>query len=89
MTESITVLSPEAKHLPLAQSQRGLWFGEKIGPRDAIYNIAEYCEILGDINVDIFMSALKQITLEAETTRVEIHDTEDGPKQIIRASSHL
>jgi enterobactin synthetase component F len=78
-----TVVSPEAKFLPLAQSQRGLWFGEKIGPRDAIYNIAEYCEILGAINVDIFMSALKQITLEAETTRVEIHDTEDGPKQII------
>lgn len=78
-----SVVSPEAKFLPLAQSQRGLWFGEKIGPRDAIYNIAEYCEILGDINVDIFISALKQITLEAETTRVEIHDTEDGPKQII------
>jgi enterobactin synthetase component F len=77
------LVSPEPRFLPLAQSQRGLWFGEKIGPKDAIYNIAEYCEILGDINPVVFIAALKQITQEAETTRVEIHDTEAGPKQII------
>lgn len=77
------IVSPDTQFLPLAQSQRGLWFGEKIGPKDAIYNIAEYCEILGDIDPDIFIAALKQITQEAETTRVELHDTEDGPKQII------
>jgi enterobactin synthetase component F len=77
------LVAPETKFLPLAQSQRGLWFGEKIGPKDAIYNIAEYCEILGEIQADLFIAALKQITYEAETTRVEIHDTEDGPKQII------
>ncbi|CAA0088885.1 Dimodular nonribosomal peptide synthase [Zhongshania aliphaticivorans] len=78
-----TLVSPETKFLPLAQAQRGLWFGEKIGPKDAVYNIAEYCEILGDIDVGNFIAALKQITQEAETTRVEIHDTEDGPQQII------
>ena len=76
-------ISPEIKSLPLASAQRGLWFGEQIGPKDAVYNIAEYCEILGEIKVDIFIAALKQITQEAETTRVEIHDTADGPKQII------
>ncbi|CAA0119416.1 non-ribosomal peptide synthetase [Zhongshania aliphaticivorans] len=77
------LISPETKSLPLAQAQRGLWFGEKIGPKDAIYNIAEYCEILGDIKTDIFIAAIKQITQEAETTRLEIHDTDDGPRQII------
>ncbi|PKG01356.1 MULTISPECIES: non-ribosomal peptide synthetase [unclassified Alcanivorax] len=76
-------ISPEVKSLPLASAQRGLWFGEQIGPKDAVYNIAEYCEILGEIKVDIFIAALKQITQEAETTRVEIHDTADGPRQII------
>ena len=77
------LITPETKSLPLAQAQRGLWFGEKIGPQDAIYNIAEYCEILGEINTDIFVAALKQISHEAETTRLEIHDTNDGPRQII------
>lgn len=75
--------SLDAGILPLAQSQRGLWFGEKIGPKNAIYNIAEYCEILGAIQPDVFIAALNQITVEAETTRVEILDTDDGPRQII------
>jgi enterobactin synthetase component F len=82
-SDEATVAKTDAGILPLAQSQRGLWFGEKIGPKNAIYNVAEYCEILGAIQPDIFIAALNQITVEAETTRVEILDTEDGPRQII------
>lgn len=71
------------KTLPLAYAQRGMWVGEKIGPQDAIYNLAEYCEILGHVNVEIFMASLRQITDEAETTRAQIIDGESGPQQVI------
>jgi len=76
-------LKSEQGVFPLAQSQRGLWFGEKIGPHDAIYNVAEYCEIQGEMKPALFRAALQQITVEAETTRLEIHDTDEGPRQIL------
>lgn len=71
------------KTLPLAYAQRGMWVGEKIGPQDAIYNLAEYCEILGHVDVEVFMASLRQITFEAETTRAQIIEGESGPQQVI------
>ncbi|QQD19356.1 amino acid adenylation domain-containing protein [Spongiibacter nanhainus] len=73
----------EVTYLPLAAAQRGMWVGEKIGPADAIYNLAEYAEIRGDINEALFISALGQVAAEAESTRVQIVETQDGPRQQI------
>lgn len=71
------------EYLPLALAQRGMWMGEKIGPSDAIYNLAEYAEIRGDIQVTHFVAALSQVADEAESTRVQIVDSPEGPVQAI------
>lgn len=70
-------------YLPLAAAQRGMWVGEKIGPADAVYNLAEYAEIRGDLDETLFVAALEQVAAEAESTRVQIVETADGPRQEI------
>ena len=69
--------------LPLAAAQRGMWMGEKIGPSDAVYKLAEYVDIAGEIDVEVFLEASYQLTREAESTRVQIVETADGARQLI------
>lgn len=74
--------------LPLSVAQRSMWMGEKIGPSDATFNLAEYCEILGPVDPQHFIAAIKQVALEADTWRVQITDSDDGPRQQLAAGSH-
>lgn len=70
--------------LPLSIAQRGIWVAQKIGSVGAVFNIAESIEIHGPIDPALFNQALRQVTTEAETIRVKIIDTPEGPRQIIR-----
>lgn len=71
------------RRLPLSVSQRGMWMGAKIGPKDATFNLAEYCEILGPVDPGLFIAAVKRVANEAEIWRVQIIDDEDGPYQLL------
>jgi enterobactin synthetase component F len=66
---------------PLTTAQRGLWMGTQLAPPGATFNIAEAVEITGEIEPDLFVRALTQISAEAETTRIRIIMTADGPMQ--------
>jgi enterobactin synthetase component F len=70
--------------LPLTVAQRGLWIATQIAPRNSIFNLAELIEIRGSINASLFVAALHQVSLEAETLRVSIVETPEGPRQLIR-----
>jgi len=70
--------------LPLTVAQRGLWIATQIAPRNSVFNLAELIEIRGSINASLFVAALHQVTLEAETLRVSIVETPEGPRQLIR-----
>lgn len=67
--------------LPLTTAQRGLWIGSQIAPPGSTFNIAEAVEILGDIEPQLFVQAIAQISEEAETTRIQIVQTPEGPMQ--------
>ena len=69
--------------LPIATAQRGMWMGEKIGPADAVYKLAEYVDIRGHIDAAVFLRATSILTQEAESTRVQIIETADGPRQLV------
>lgn len=74
--------------LPLARAQRGMWMGEKIGPADAVYKLAEYVDIRGHVDAEVFLQATAQLSREAESTRVQIVETADGPRQLIAPRYH-
>lgn len=69
--------------LPIASAQRGMWMGEKIGPSDAVYKLAEYVDIGGDVDVPTFLKASQLLTKEAESTRVQIVETAEGARQLV------
>ena len=72
--------------LPLTVAQRGLWIATQIAPKNSVFNLAEIIDIAGPINASLFVAALHQVTREAETLRVSIVDTAEGPRQLIRES---
>ncbi|MBX2859386.1 MAG: amino acid adenylation domain-containing protein [Cellvibrionaceae bacterium] len=77
------LMPKRGKCLPLTIAQRGLWAAEKIGPANAMHSIAEYLEIHGDVDVELFLKALQQLAAEAETLRVQIKELNGLPYQIV------
>ncbi|WP_158595993.1 non-ribosomal peptide synthetase [Oleomonas cavernae] len=74
---------PVAQILPVSVPQRGMWVSQKIAPPDSVFNIAEYIEIHGALDVPLFLAALRQLADEAETTRTRIVDIDNTPRQVI------
>lgn len=63
---------------PLTAGQLGIWNAQQLEPDSAAYNIAEYVELQGPLDVDIFLSALCRLVEEADLTQVRFEVTEDG-----------
>jgi nonribosomal peptide synthetase DhbF len=69
--------------MPLSAAQRGLWFAQKLGSSDAIFNLAESIEIHGPVDPVLFEDALRRAAEEADTVRVRFVEGVDGPRQMI------
>lgn len=68
---------------PLTNAQRGMWFAQRLGPKNAVFNLAELIEIHGAVDVGAFYAALKHVSLEAETTRLRFTEISDEPLQSV------
>lgn len=69
--------------LPLSTAQRGQWIAQKLSSKNTAFNIAEYIEIQGALNIDCFTEAIKQLITEAECIRTRIAEKDDQLMQII------
>ncbi|GAA2253894.1 non-ribosomal peptide synthetase [Streptomyces ruber] len=86
---------PRARHrgtarashvLPLTAAQRELWLAEqRASGTDGAYRISECLRIEGPIDAALFETALRRFVSEADTLRVRITDTPDGPVQVVDA----
>ncbi|AEM41152.1 non-ribosomal peptide synthetase [Ketogulonicigenium vulgare] len=74
------------RNLPLTTAQRGVWMGELLRAEGGTFNIAEAIEIAGPVDLAVFRAAILQVTAEAETTRLTIRTTPEGPVQRILPS---
>ncbi|MHC1480031.1 amino acid adenylation domain-containing protein [Frateuria aurantia] len=70
--------------LPLTLAQRGLWVGHKIAAADATLNIAEALEIRGELDVPLFMQAMRRLAEDLEVARISIAEIDGTPWQSIR-----
>ncbi|MEU9736143.1 amino acid adenylation domain-containing protein [Streptomyces sp. NPDC048002] len=70
--------------LALTAAQSGMWFAQALDPLSPAQNTAECLEIEGPLDPDLFATALRQVTDEAEALRVVVEDTPDGPRQRLR-----
>ncbi|MFY0144202.1 amino acid adenylation domain-containing protein [Bacillus cytotoxicus] len=71
----------------LSSAQSGMWFAQQLDPDNPIYNTAEYVEIHGVVNPEIFELAVRTVVMEAEALHVHFEEDEAGLWQVIADSS--
>ena len=88
----------EGEYRQLTAAQLGVWYAQQLGPDDPVYNMGEYLEIHGDLDVDLFEVALRHTISEAEaahlrfsgdgeTLRLYVDKSGDWPLHVIDVSS--
>ena len=74
--------------LPLSGAQLGIWFGQKIDPANS-YSIAEFLEIHGPVDPNLFLAAVGQAIMDTETLRVRLIEDVGAPRQVIDPPSEI
>ncbi len=68
---------------PLSSAQMGIWIAQCLDPESPVFNIAEYVEIQGPLDVVRFDTALRQVVAQADALHIRIVETDQGPQQRI------
>ncbi|WP_261994214.1 amino acid adenylation domain-containing protein [Streptomyces sp. t39] len=73
--------------LPLTGAQTGIWNAQRLEPDSPYYVVGDVVEISGDepVDAEALAEAVRATTEEAETLRLRVHDTPDGPRQTVCA----
>ena len=67
--------------LPLTAAQCEVWLAQQLDPTSPAYNIGEYIEIHGSLDIALFERALRQVIDEAEALQVQV--TGEGTTQTL------
>ncbi|WP_329170474.1 amino acid adenylation domain-containing protein [Streptomyces sp. NBC_01685] len=69
--------------LPLTRAQLGIWNAQRLEPDSPYYVVGDVVEISGGEPVDVpaLVEAVRATTQEAETLRLRVYDTPEGPRQ--------
>ncbi|MBO2453276.1 amino acid adenylation domain-containing protein [Actinomadura barringtoniae] len=65
----------------LMAGQLGIWNAQRLEPGHPMFNIAEYVELRGALDVKAFTAAVAQAAGEAESLWLRFAETPDGPRQ--------
>ncbi|MER5553618.1 amino acid adenylation domain-containing protein [Streptomyces sp. NPDC002793] len=69
--------------LALTRAQLGIWNAQRLEPDSPYYVVGDVVEISGTepVDVDALAEAVRATTEEAETLRLRVYDTPEGPRQ--------
>ncbi|WP_190126758.1 non-ribosomal peptide synthetase, partial [Streptomyces inusitatus] len=67
-----------SQRLPLTGAQTGVWYGQRLDPSSPVYNVGQYVEIEGPLDVELFARALRQTVSEADALTVRFEEDENG-----------
>ncbi|MCC9311438.1 amino acid adenylation domain-containing protein [Kitasatospora sp. RB6PN24] len=67
----------------LMAGQLGVWHAQLLAPENPSFNIAEYLEIHGDLNVDLLVTALRRTLDEADNYRARFRMVDGEPRQYV------
>jgi amino acid adenylation domain-containing protein len=71
----------------LTDGQLGVWHHQRFHPESPIYNVGEYLEIHGDLNVKVFEAALRDVIGRVDAFHLHFYDDEGGVRQYIDKSN--
>src|SRR6476646_8749892 len=69
----------------LSPAQSGIWFAQMLDPQSPVYNVGEYLEIMGAIDLGLFETALRWLVAESDALHLRFVETDEGPRQYIGA----
>ncbi|MFE9435268.1 amino acid adenylation domain-containing protein [Streptomyces sp. NPDC006640] len=69
--------------LPLTAAQSGVWFAHQLNQNSPVYNVGEFVEIHGPVDVGLFETALGQVVREAGTLHIRLTEDAEGPRQVL------
>ena len=68
---------------PLTEAQEGLWYAQRIDPANPIFNTGQYLEIIGDLDLEVFRSAVAQASAESDALAIRVVEGAGGPVQSV------
>ncbi|MEV8476439.1 amino acid adenylation domain-containing protein [Streptomyces sp. NPDC051173] len=72
--------------LPLSAAQRGIWYGHQLDSSGRSYRIAEYFDIRGPVDPEVFGASWHQVVEETEALRLRFTEEADGPRQFVHGT---
>ncbi|QMU22754.1 non-ribosomal peptide synthetase [Gordonia rubripertincta] len=76
-----------ARRFRLSAAQRALWFTQQAAP-DVPINIAQYVEIDGPIDVELFLRVTSEVVRRAQFTQLRFEDSDEGLVGVYDPSLH-
>ncbi|MGA8162482.1 MAG: condensation domain-containing protein, partial [Acidobacteriaceae bacterium] len=67
----------------LLGAQLGVWYGQLLGPEDSVYTEGEYLEIHGDLDLDLFGTALRRTVDEIDIHHLRFCGDDESPRQYV------
>ncbi|MDW6064865.1 condensation domain-containing protein [Streptomyces sp. FXJ1.4098] len=71
----------------LSTAQSGIWFGHKLDPTGRSYNVGEFVEIHGELDLTLFREAFRHTFRETEVLHVHFEEDDDKVWQCIQTPS--
>jgi pristinamycin I synthase 3 and 4 len=71
----------------LTIAQRSIWFAQALDPSSPLYNIGEYLDIDGRIDVTLFEAALRSVVLRTDSLHLRFIEVDGEPRQYREAES--
>lgn len=69
--------------MPLLRAQRPLWIGQQLDPDSRAFNIGQYTEITGDLDLELFEEAAMACLAETETLHLRLLSDASGIYQFV------
>ncbi|MEU0171318.1 amino acid adenylation domain-containing protein, partial [Streptomyces iakyrus] len=69
------------EHRELTAGQLAVWYAQQLDPGNPVYNVGEYVEIRGPLDVGLFTQALRRTMDDAETARLRFRLVDGVPRQ--------
>ncbi|WP_232376772.1 non-ribosomal peptide synthetase [Amycolatopsis aidingensis] len=79
--------APAEELLELTSAQLGIWNAQRLEPDSRDYLVGDVLEISGEqpVDVELLAEAIRATTQEAESLRLRVFETPDGPRQVVSA----
>jgi Condensation domain/AMP-binding enzyme len=81
--------SHEATSWDLTAAQQHIWYAQGLDPDSPVYNMSGYIEIDGDLNVDLFVQAVRRSADEVEAYRLNFTENDGVVRQHINSKAGL